>query len=318
MNPRAIWTLLREATRDFVRDEVMTWSASIAFYAALSLAPVLLILIWVGGLLGEDAKAQLVEQIVRFTGEEAGAGVQAIVESASNGALSSRWAGVIGIGALVFTATTVFAQLQIALNRVWNVRAHPERSGIWPWLRKRLLSLGMVLGVIGLLLTSLVLDAATGLLSQAGVDEAPGGSAMLAASDDLISLVVFVLLFAALFKLLPDVEIQWRDVWVGAAVTGVLVLAGKLLLGLYLTHMAIGSAYGAAGSLLVLLVWIYYTTLVALFGAEVTQVWAREHGTAIEPDRHAIWDAERRLREKQEKFEELERRLRERGVEPPR
>lgn len=289
--------LIREAARDFVHDEVMTWSASIAFYAALSLPPVLLILIWIGGLLSEDARARVLEQIVLFTGEQAGAAVRAVLENAAGGGLGSPWAGTLGLVLFAFTATTVFAQLQIALNRVWNVRAQP-RSAVWSWLRKRLLSLAMVFGVALLLLASLLLDAAAGLLARAGVEELPLGNLMLGVTDDGITLVVFVLLFAVLFKVLPDVEIAWRDVWIGAAITGTLVLAGKLLLGLYLSRLALVSAYGAAGSLLALLVWIYYTSLVALFGAELTQVWAREHGTAIAPDRRAVWDAERRLREK--------------------
>jgi membrane protein len=181
-------------------------------------------------------------------------------------------------------------ELQAALNRAWGVEPDPDRGGVKNFVIKRLFSLGMVLSIAFLLLVSLVLSAALTAFGGALGGLLPGDASevLLQLLDNAVSLVVITLLFAAMFKVLPDARIAWRDVWVGALVTTVLFLAGKFLIGLYLGQANPGEAYGAAGSLAILLVWIYYSSLILLLGAEFTPVWARERGAGVEPQEGAV------------------------------
>jgi membrane protein len=273
----------KETFARFGQDDAMMLAAALAFYSALSFAPLLLIALWVAGLLGPETQAQVVDAFRQAVGPEAGAVIDAILRNAEREAGFGSVAGWVGLVALAFSATGVFAQLQVAMNRVWDVRA--KAGGIGAWLRKRVLSLGMVLAILFLLLVSLVISTAVQLAFS-------GGGAAWQALSFGVSLLLYVLLFASIFKVLPDVQIAWRNVWIGALLTALLFAVGKWAIGLYLGQGSVGSAYGAAGSLLVLLVWVYYSGVILFLGAELTQVIARRRGVEIVPDAHAVWESE--------------------------
>jgi membrane protein len=278
---RKIWTLLKTAVTDFVADGAMTHAAGIAFYTALSFAPLITLLISVGGWLGPDTQQSLVGEVERVIGEQAAGVVDTIVENARNqgGGTLAFW---LSLAVALFSASGVFAQLQNALNQVWDVKAKPGQ-GVWGWVRTRVLSIGVVAGIIFILLASLAVSAAIDYLLPASDGWGRIGSIV-------ISLIVYIPMFMLLFKLLPDVKIAWADVLFGSVVTALLFMIGKALIGLYLGHSAVGSAYGAAGSLVVLLVWVYYSAIILLFGVELTQTRARLFGHGIQPDEHAVRD----------------------------
>lgn len=279
--------ILRETYQNFFDDDALTLAAALAFYSALSLAPLLIILFWMASFLGEKTQQDLVTQIVGLIGEQAGQTIKSIVDNADKRPSLGNLAGVISMGALAFSAAGVFGQLQHALNIIWDVEAKPER-GIWSWLQKRMLSVGMVLAIGFLLLVSLTLSAllTTALTYfQARFD---GHAWVWLGLNNIIPFFLFTLLFGLLFKYLPDVRIAWADVWAGATTTSLLFVLGKSLIGLYLGKAGVGSAYGAAGSLIALLVWVYYSSLILFFGAEMTQSWAQSRGRSIIADEHAV------------------------------
>lgn len=276
------YELLRDTFREFFKDKCPTLGAAIAFYVMLSLAPLLLVVIGIVGLVyGDDgpARTQVVNQFRELVGEDGAKAVDAMLggsQSKAGGVLSTVIGGVV----LVVGATGVFAQLQDSLNAVWNV---PERKtaglGLWRMLRDRLLSFSMVFGLSFLLLVTLVLGAVLAGFQNWLSAHLGGGAAWgLGALNFLLSLTLSAVLFALIYKVLPDVWVSWRTVAVGAVATALLFSLGKYLIGLYLGQAAVGSSFGAAGSLVVLLVWVYYSTQLLLLGAEFTQVWAMRHG----------------------------------------
>ncbi len=284
MRIKELGSMVRQAGSDFVSDDAMTLGGALAFYTALSLAPLLVILLSLASFLGESTQDRLVQQIEMMVGPQAGEGIQVIIDNAETRPDLGSFAGIAGLLTLLFSATGVFAQLQAALNRIWDVRARPSQ-GIWAWLRKRFLSLGMLLALGFLLLVSLAVSAGLGIiLPQTGV--------IWQVVTFLVSMVVFVAMFALMFKYLPDVKITWNSVWAGAVLTAVLFAVGKFAIGLYLGHSSVASSYGAAGSLLLLLLWVYYSALIVFFGAELTQVYAHRFDRAIQPDEHAEWQPE--------------------------
>lgn len=196
--------------------------------------------------------------------------------------------GIIGIATLLVGATTVFAQLQAALNQIWNVKAAPTRGAIWSFIRTRLLSLALVLVLGFLLLVSLVVSAVLTVLHEYLSRVMPVGGAVSQAVNFVVSLSVIAFLVGTIFKVLPDVRIAWRDVWFGAGVTALLFSVGKSVIGLYLGHAGLASSYGAAGSLVVFMVWVYYSSLLMLLGAQITQTYARRRGAAIQPAPYAV------------------------------
>jgi membrane protein len=276
--------MLKQAVSDFIQDDALTLAGALAFYTALSLAPLIMLMLTLTALLGESARDQLVREIAALVGPHAGEGIEFIVESAEEEKEVAGLAGIIGIAILLFSATTVFAQLQYSLNRIWNVR-HAPGAGLWAWIRKRILSLGMILAISFLLLVSMALNAMLALLfPQTGV--------LWQIVNFVVSMIVFVLLFTLMFKHLPDVQITWKSAWLGGVMTAVLFAIGKFLIGLYLGHTAVESSYGAAGSLILLLLWVYYSALIVFFGGELTQVYARQTGQKIRPEEHAEWAPE--------------------------
>jgi membrane protein len=271
--------LLKKSVSEFLEDNATTQAAALAYYTGLSLAPLLVILLAIAGIMGPSAQNRLINELVALIGKEGGEIIRTIVNSASSRPKTGSIAGIIGVITLLFAATGVFAQIQSALNAMWDVKAAPgRRGGIWGWLRKRLLSAGMVLVVGFLLFVSTAASAALSAVLGHYRDALPGPDFLWKLLDLVVSLGVVFVLFAAMYRVLPDLRIAWSDVWVGALFTAVLFSIGKFLIGLYLGRSSIGSAYGAAGSLAVLLVWVYYSALVLFFGAEWTQVWARREG----------------------------------------
>jgi membrane protein len=274
----------------FNADDCTTMAAALAYYTTFSLPPLLLIIISVVGLaFGQDAvRRQLQSQIESLIGDGAGAQVATMVRSAGQHSSSGVFGVTVGIIMLLFGATGVFIQLQSALNRIWHVKPDPRSGGIKN-LTKRILSLGMIAGVAFLLLVSLAVSAA--LSAAGGVISAflPSGfsAALLHAAEFVVSLSIIAALFAAIFKVLPDVKLEWRQVWVGAGATAILFTAGKFLIGLYLGKSAAASAYGAAGSLVIIVLWIYYASMIVLLGAEFTSVWAQARGH-VSPEPGAV------------------------------
>lgn len=271
---------IRGVASDFSDDDAMSLAAAVAFYTALSFAPLVLLVWMVGGFLGDQTKNDLLKLFQSQLGPRAADATGAVLDAAQDQPAREWWRWAFSSVMLLVTASGVFAQLQASLNRVWDVQARPD-EGLWGWLRKRLLSIGMVGAVLFLLLVSLVVSAAVGAL-------APAVAAAGWAAEAAGSVVVTTLVFAAMFKVLPDVRMSWRDVWVGSLITAVMFTAGKAVLTVYLENGGVGAGYGkAAGSLIALLVWVYYSCVILLLGAEVTQRFARLRGRGIEPSGHA-------------------------------
>ncbi len=284
--PPGLWSATKEVVHEFFADDATTLAASLAFYTGLSMAPILILLLWIASWFGDSAQLHLVSQVDRLMGATAAEALHLVLENADNRPDVANAAGWFGLGVLLFSASSVFAQLQHALNLTWGVRARPG-LGLMSLVRKRLLSMGMVLTIGFLLLVSLALSALLSLLDVASPGDLGVGPELLRVANVVVPLVVITGLFGLIFKVLPDVAIGWKEVWVGAFLTAVLFTAGKFAIGLYLGRSDVGSAYGAAGSLVVTLVWVYYASLIVLIGAEVTQVYARRREDRIEPDEHA-------------------------------
>ena len=285
---RWTWALLKQTYADWSEDRAARLAAALAYYTTFSIAPLLVVLIGIAGLVfgTEAVRGQLDDQIRGLLGADAAKAVQDMVQSASTNEASGIVATGFSLVALVLGATGVFSELQDSLNTIWDVQPKPGRG--WRGLiSDRILSFGMVLAIAFLLTVSLVVSA-----TIAGIGEFVGGfvgalQPVWHLLDAVVSIGILTLLFAAIFKLLPDVEIAWRDVWIGAVATSVLFTVGKLLLGLYLGRSATVSVYGAAGSLVVLLIWVYYSAQILFFGAELTQVYANQYGTRVRPSENA-------------------------------
>ena len=290
---REAGSLLVQAWREFGQDDAMAKAAALAFYTALGMAPMLLLTIAVASFLPAGSQQRMIEQIEgivnlqQSTPSEAASAqggddvASAIDEMVANAERRQRemsagtWSLVVGIATLLFSAGGVFSELQSALNKMWDVEPRPD-AGLGSWLKKRLLSLGMLVAVLFIMLVSLAVSTAIAALL-------PDGGALWQGVNSLVSLGVFTLIFALVYKVLPDVTISWRDVWIGAAVTALLFSVGKYLIAIYLGHQSFTSSYGAAGSLIALLVWVYYSSNIVYFGAELTQVFARRYGSGIHP-----------------------------------
>lgn len=280
--------LLAETYREWKDDHALQWGAALAYYSIFSIAPLLLVVVSVAGLVfGREAvEGRLVAEIAGVVGPQAAAAIEAMVANAARSG-SGVWGTIVGVGLMLLGASGAFAHLQKSLNHLWNVEPKPD-AGWRLMVRQRLAALGMVLVVALLLLFALVLSAAIGAAGGWAEERLPMPGWALGLLDLVVSLAVVTLLFAAIFKVLPDVEIEWRDVWVGAAATAFLFALGKVAIGLYLGRSGVASSYGAAGSLVVLLVWLFYSSQLVFFGAELTQVWARRHGARIRPSAWAV------------------------------
>ena len=282
------WELLKNTAVEWWNDNTFRLAAALAFYTIFSVAPVLLIAVGAASLVfsRETAVNQVVAEMQRLIGQQGAGAIRQVLES-SAGLGKGVWAITVGIVTLLFGATIVFAELQSALNHIWGVKSEVRRGLILDLVLDRLRSFSIALGVGFLLLVSLVLSAALTGLQDYLTSWMPSAPWFWQAGNITISFFVVALLFAMIYKYLPDVQIEWRDVWIGALVTSILFESGKYLISIYLGHTAIGSAFGAAGSFAVLLIWIYYSALISFFGAEFTQVYAQRHGRQIKPSGHA-------------------------------
>lgn len=284
---RSIFILLKEAFQEWQQDKASLLAAALAYYTVFSITPLLVIAVAIAGaVFGQDtAKGEILEQINGLVGQQGAQAIETALANADRPQLSGV-ASLISVVVLLIGASGVFAQLQEALNTVWNVKAKPN-AGIWQFIRKRLLSFGMVLAIGFLLLVSLILSAMLSGISKLEISLLPGFTPLWQILNFAISFGFISLLFALIYKYLPDVKIRWKDVTIGAIITALLFTLGKFLIGLYLGRGSLGSAYGAAGSLIVFLAWVFYSAQILLFGAEFTQVYARKYGRKIRPDSHA-------------------------------
>jgi membrane protein len=282
------WFLLKTTATQWITDKCPQLGAALAYFTVFSLAPLVLILLAFFGLFfGSDhARDKIIEQLQYMIDPS---GIQVIKDIATSASKpqSGILATVLGIIVGLFGASGVFGQLQEALNTIWGVKAKPG-AGLWAFLRARFLSFAMVGGVCFLLLVSLTVESVLRGLSTYLQNLLPGGHVLALLLFLVLDLGVVIALFAMIFRFLPDIKIGWRDVWIGASLTGLLFVLGKFFLGLYLGSGAAGSAYGAASSLITLLLWIYYSAQILLFGAEFTQVYSHSYGSRIEPEDHAV------------------------------
>ncbi|PTR17022.1 membrane protein [Nitrosospira sp. Nsp2] len=275
-----VWSLVKTTFSSWLDDYAPSMGAALAYYTMFSIAPLLLIVISTAGLIfGEDAvRGEIFGQLRGLMGDEGARAVQSLLESVS--APEEGKAGtVIGTILLLIGATTVLSELQDAFDRIWRVPAKDKSGGVWGVIRSRLLSFGMILGIGFLMMVSLVFSAAMAALGKWWGPFFSDLQVIVGAVNFAFSFVLASTVFAILYKFMPRVRILWRDVWAGAAVTALLFTIGKFLIGLYIGKSAISSGFGAAGSLVVVLVWVYYSAQIFLLGAEFTKVYSQAHGS---------------------------------------
>jgi len=287
---KEVLDLFKQTATEWIEDDAPQFGAALAYYSVFSLAPMVLLLIAVIGVLFRDdpagAWSRITEQMSYFLDKSAITMVQQIAAQVSSPA-KSVLGGTIGFALALFGASGVFGQLQNALNIIWGVKAKPGR-GIWGFIRTRFLSFTLIAGIGFLLLVSLVIEAAIKGLSHYLQSILPGALTIIIPIYLTFDFLIVTAVFAMIFKILPNARTRWRDVWIGAVLTAILFLIGKWALGIYLGSGTATSAYGAASSLITLLLWIYYSSQILLFGAEFTQVYARVCGVDIRPDKYAV------------------------------
>lgn len=283
------WKVLKKSVQKFFNDNTFSLAATIAFYTIFSLPAISIISIEIAGSFYDDSlvRDQLYQQIKLLMGETSANQIDTLITKA-NLLHDSFIMQVVGIGTLLFSATTVFAALQQSLNTIWHIKPVPKKE-IIKFLVNRLLSLAMVATIGFLLMTSLLADTLLVILNQV-ISQMMAGITyyLIFIVNILVSFSIMTLVFALVFKVLPDAEIKWKDTWKGAFVTTLLFAGGKYLIGFYLGQSTLSDAYGAAGSLVALLAWVYYSTLIVLFGAELTFVYTQEAGRYIKPSKHAV------------------------------
>ena len=283
-----LWTVLKQAVAGWWEDNVPRMGAALAYYTLFSLAPILVVAIAIAGLaFGQEAvRGEIVGQIDGLVGHQGAQAVQGMLEGAARPS-SSIPATIIGIITFFLGATGAFLELQTDLDAIWRVKPKQSGSFFQALLKQRLISFGLVLGFAYLLLTSLVVSAALAALSTYMGNAFPGVAVLWEALDVVVSLAVITALFAMIYKVLPDVKLAWRDVWVGGLVTAGLFTIGKFLIGLYIGTSALSSTYGAAGSVIVVLVWVYYSSQIILLGAEFTREYVKRFGRKPPPEEFA-------------------------------
>jgi membrane protein len=277
---KKIWELIKGAGTSFADDFAMSMAAALAYYTTFSIAPMLFIVITVAGLVfgAEAARGEIFGQLQGLIGAEGASAIQSMVASVSEPA-KGVFGTIAGAVVLLIGATTVFAELQNSLDRIWRAPARETVSGIWSLVRARLLSFGMILGIGFLLIVSLIASAALAAFGKWWGPMFGSWEVLAQILNVALSFALFTTAFALIYKYIPRVRIEWRDVWTGAAVTALLFAIGKFAIGLYIGKSAIASGFGAAGSVIVVLVWVYYSALIFLFGAEFTWVYAHTFGS---------------------------------------
>ena len=283
MRPKDIWTLVKESFSAWSDDYAPSMGAALSYYTLFSIAPLLIIVIAVAGLFfGEDAvRGVIFAQLDALMGEESAEAVQDMLASASEPSTGAI-ATVASIVGLLIGATTAFNEIQNDLDRIWRAPAAEKASGIWKLLHTRLLSFGMILGIAFLLTVSLVTSAALSMIGKWWDGWLGGWEPLAHVLDITINLALLTVVFALIYKIIPRVKIAWHDVWIGAAVTSMLFTIGKVLIGVYLGKSDVASSFGTAGSLVLMMVWVYYASQIFLFGAELTRVYAERYGSRRE------------------------------------
>lgn len=289
-------SILKTAWKEFGKDECGVRAAALSYYTVFAMPPMLILLVTVVGRIWDPAEVQraLETQFAGIVGKSGAQQIHQMVEHGVNSAGGGLVGTILGILGLLVGATGAFMSLQDALNHAWNVKPDPKQGGVKNFIGKRILSLGMVLGLGFLLAVSLALSAGIAALS----DALGGGIApvVMQGAELVVSFGVLVVLFAALFKILPDAEIAWRDVWVGATATALLFVLGKFIIGLYLGQSKPEDSFGAASALAVIFIWVYYAGMIVLFGAEFTQAWTTRRGGGARPEEGAVRVVEKEVR----------------------
>jgi membrane protein len=275
------WQVCKDTVKAWSDDFAPSMGAAISYYTVFSLAPLLVLIIAIAGLVfgAEAVRGQIAGQLSSLMGQETAQAIEGMIESASTSD-SGWWASALSVVVLLVGATSVFAELQSALDRIWHVPESKKPSGLWGLLRARLFSFGLILGLAFLLMVSLAVSAALAAVGTYLGGLLPGQELLLHALNVAVSLSVLTVLFAMIFKLMPTVKVAWRDVWIGAAVTAALFEIGKMLIGLYLGKSSLADSFAGAGALVILLAWVYYAAQIFLLGAEFTKVYAYSHGSA--------------------------------------
>jgi membrane protein len=283
-----MWEFLKKTISEWIDDEPFALAAALSYYTLFSLAPLLVIAISIAGLVfGHDAaQNQVVQTLQGLLGRESAQAIQDMIQSASEKPSTGLFSTLIGIITVLFGAGGVVGQLQTSLNKIWGV-APKAGLGIWGFIRQRFISFAMVLSIGFLLLVSLLASAFLSAMTEL-IGGASGAETFFAHALDVgVSFIFVTLLFALIYKFLPDARIHWKDVWIGAALTAIMFTVGKSLIGLYLGSSGATSIYGAAGSLITVLLWVYYSALIFFLGAEFTQVYATEYGSGVSPAKNA-------------------------------
>ena len=277
---RALWTLLKDSVNGYIEDDALSRGAAIAYYTIFSIAPVLVIVIAIAGLVygDEAAHGAITAQLQGMLGYDGAEAVQTMIASARN-KNSGIMATVLGIGTLLVTASGVFGEMQTGLNVIWKVKPDPNASTVSRLIRARAASLGLVAALGFLLVVSLAVSATVAAGAQVLQHVLPDIDVLLQLVNFLLSFAMITLLFAAIYKVLPDKSIEWYDVWIGALATAFLFTVGKTVIGLYIGSSKVASSYGAAGALVIVLLWVYYSAQIFLFGAEFTKAFAHRHGS---------------------------------------
>lgn len=275
---KRLFTVFKKTATEFSDDKAQRLGAALAYYTIFSIAPLLLIAVQIASIVFRNAQQKITAQMHSVMGPSVANSLTELLGNANKHKGGGALATIIGVITLILGAAGVFGQLKDALNTIWNVESKPA-GGIVGFIKQRFLSMAMVMGVGFLLLVSLLFDAVLGALGGWISARVPGGESLLHIVGLVVSFGLVTVLFAMMFRFLPDARVEWRDVWLGAAFTSLLFVIGKFALGVYLGKGAVGSAYGAAGSLVVILVWVYWSAQILFFGAEFTQVYAREHGS---------------------------------------
>lgn len=280
IRPSVLWNLVKSAASSWIDDYAPSMGAALSYYTLFSIAPLLLIVISIAGLIfGQDAaRGEIFGQLQGLMGTESALAIQGLLTSVSQPGKSVA-ATIIGVVMVLIGATTVFSELQDAMDRIWRAPARPKTSGIMSLLRSRLLAFGIIFGIGFLLIISLVLSAALAALAKWWSPVFGGWQTLAEVINFLLSFVLITIAFAMIYKVIPRVRVKWNDVWIGAVVTALLFTIGKFLIGLYIGKTGVASGFGAAGSLVVVLIWVYYSAQIFLLGAEFTWVYAHTLGS---------------------------------------
>ncbi|RNI38051.1 YihY/virulence factor BrkB family protein [Hanamia caeni] len=286
---KKLWKVLKNSFKGFSNDRITKMSSSLSYYTLFSMAPLLIIIISLSGIfLGQDAaQGKIYDQLSNFIGSNAASQLQTMIQNASLSG-KSKLAAIIGIVTLIVGATTVFAQIQDTINYIWGIKPKPKKSWL-NFLKNRFLSFSVIIGLAFLLLVSLTLSTLIDGFSDALKAHFPQITVVfLYIINTLITLIVTALIFGAIFKVLPDAKIRWKDVLTGAITTAVLFMLAKFGISFYISKSNVGTTYGAAGSLVILLLWVYFSAMILYFGAEFTKAYAVEFGAEIRPDDYAV------------------------------